>query len=160
MHDALAPERAQARCARPSSSCPTNAYPPIYSAAHSWYIPTPALLVAKCVRSQRAIQLSGSPYSLPSQADGQLYYDQLVAANNCTAAPDTLDCLRGVPYDAFLATVNQTPDIFSYKGLSLVWSPHVDGDVIVQNLFVSVAQGAFAKVSSDCASSFILTGVR
>ncbi|KAJ7479362.1 Alpha/Beta hydrolase protein [Mycena galericulata] len=36
-----------------------------------------------------------------SQADGQPYYDQLVAANNCTAVKNTLECLRGIPYDAF-----------------------------------------------------------
>ncbi|KAJ7874317.1 hypothetical protein B0H14DRAFT_3437765 [Mycena olivaceomarginata] len=59
---------------------------------------------------------------------------------------DTLECLRRVPYDAFLATVNQTPDIFSYQGLSLIWTPHVDGEVIVQNPVVSVSQGGFLEI--------------
>jgi hypothetical protein len=81
-----------------------------------------------------------------------LYYDELVAANNCTAAPNTLDCLRHVPFDAFMATVNSTPDLFSYRSLSLVWRPRVDGDVVVQNTFKSIAQGKFAKV---CASVYL-----
>ncbi|KAJ7732372.1 sterol esterase [Mycena maculata] len=100
-----------------------------------------------------AVMISGSPGPSPSVADGQLYYDELVEANNCTAAPDTLDCLRHVPYDAFLATVNKTPDLFSYHSLSLVWRPRVDGDVIVQNPPTSVAEGTFAKIpimSGDC----------
>ncbi|KAF8217207.1 Alpha/Beta hydrolase protein [Mycena galopus ATCC 62051] len=90
--------------------------------------------------------LSGAPLAVPSQADGQQYYDSLVAANNCTTEADTLECLRRVPYDVFLATVNQTPDIFSYQGLSFIWAPHVDGDVIVQNPVVSVSQGGFLKI--------------
>ncbi|KAJ6462098.1 sterol esterase, partial [Mycena sanguinolenta] len=93
-----------------------------------------------------AFMLSGSPFPAPSQAGGQQYYDSLVAANNCTGQADTLECLRRVPYDAFLATVNQTPDIFSYQGLSFIWTPHVDGDVIVQNPVVSVSQGGFLEI--------------
>lgn len=104
--------------------------------------------------STRHIQLSGSLTPARSQADGQEYYDGLVVANNCTAAVDTLQCLRSVPYDAFLATVNQTPDAFSYQGLSLIWVPHVDGDVIVQNPVVSVSQGKFSKVGDEPVSFF------
>ncbi|KAJ7112034.1 carotenoid ester lipase precursor [Mycena crocata] len=93
-----------------------------------------------------AFMVSGSPLPSRSQADGQQYYDQIVAATNCTAAADTLDCLRSVPFDSLFASINQTPDYFSYKGLSLVWSPSVDGDIILQNPAVSVAQGAYAKI--------------
>lgn len=70
-----------------------------------------------------------------------------MAANNCTAASDTLDCLRRVPFDAFMATVNKTPDLFSYRSLSLVWRPRVDGDIVLQDPLASVSQGAYAKVS-------------
>ncbi|KAJ7121135.1 sterol esterase [Mycena epipterygia] len=93
-----------------------------------------------------AFMVSGSPWPSPTVADGQSYYDELVAANNCTEAPDTLDCLRHVPFDAFLATVNKTPDFFSYRSLALVWRPHVDGDIILRNPINSVVQGAFAKI--------------
>lgn len=78
--------------------------------------------------------------------DGQQDYDDLVTANNCTEARDTLECLRRVPFEAFLSTVDQTPDLFSFKSLALVWRPRVDGDIIVRNPVISVAHGAFAPV--------------
>ncbi|KAF7373914.1 Carboxylic ester hydrolase [Mycena sanguinolenta] len=100
-----------------------------------------------------AFMVSGPPGPAPTVADGQPYYDQLVIANNCTAASDTLDCLKRVPFDDFMATVNRTADFFSYRSLSLVWRPRVDGDVLVRNPPLSVAQGDFAKIpilSGDC----------
>ncbi|KAJ7224747.1 Alpha/Beta hydrolase protein [Mycena haematopus] len=100
-----------------------------------------------------AFMVSGSPWPAPTVADGQPYYDELVAANNCTGAADTLDCLKRVPFDGFMATVNKTADLFSYHSLSVLWRPRVDGDVVVRNPPQSVAQGAFAKVPlllGDC----------
>ncbi|KAF8188824.1 Alpha/Beta hydrolase protein [Mycena galopus ATCC 62051] len=93
-----------------------------------------------------AFMVSGSPLSSPSVTDGQSSYDQLVVANNCTKARDTLDCLRQVPLDEFLATVNQTPDVFSYRALALVWRPRVDGDLIPRNPVDMVQDGALLKV--------------
>ncbi|KAJ7151812.1 alpha/beta-hydrolase [Mycena crocata] len=93
-----------------------------------------------------AFMVSGSPLPVRSQAEGQQYYDQIVAANNCTTAEDTLDCLRSVPFESLFASINETPDIFSYQGVSLNWSPSVDGDIVVQNPAVSVSQGAYAKI--------------
>jgi hypothetical protein len=84
----------------------------------------------------------------PTVADGQIQYDGLVEANNCTTAPNTLDCLRSVPFDDFMATVNKTADLFSYQSLSLLWRPRLDGDVIVRNPPESVAQGQFARVGA------------
>ncbi|KAJ6555672.1 Alpha/Beta hydrolase protein [Mycena vulgaris] len=100
-----------------------------------------------------AFMASGSPLPFHPQADGQPYYDQLVALNNCTAVGDTLACLQGVPYDTFLATVDQTPNIFSYQGLAFIWAPHVDGDIVVQNPVLSVSESAFTKIpimTGDC----------
>ncbi|KAF7364176.1 Carboxylic ester hydrolase [Mycena sanguinolenta] len=100
-----------------------------------------------------AFMMSGSSWPAPTVADGQPYYDQLVVANNCTAATDTLDCLKRVPFDKFAATFNKTADFFSYRSLSLVWRPRVDGDVLVRNPPLSVALGEFAKIpilSGDC----------
>ncbi|KAF8134091.1 sterol esterase [Mycena galopus ATCC 62051] len=100
-----------------------------------------------------AFMVSGSPWPAPTVVDGQTSYDGLVAANNCSSAPSTLDCLRSIPFDEFMATVNRTADLFSYRSLSLVWRPRVDGDVILRNPVQSVAQGAFAKIpllSGDC----------
>ncbi|KAJ7107436.1 Alpha/Beta hydrolase protein [Mycena epipterygia] len=93
-----------------------------------------------------AFMVSGSPWPSPTVADGQRHYDELVVANNCTKAPDTLDCLRHIPFDAFLATMNRTPDFFAYRSLALVWRPRVDRDTILRNPIDSVVQGAFARV--------------
>ncbi|KAJ7121112.1 Alpha/Beta hydrolase protein [Mycena epipterygia] len=90
--------------------------------------------------------VSGSPMPSPTVADGQPIYDELVEANNCTQASDTLECLRNVPFDDFLATVNKTPDYLSYRSLALVWRPRVDGDIVLRNLIDSVVQGEFAKI--------------
>jgi hypothetical protein len=92
------------------------------------------------------VQLAGSPVSTGSVADGQPYYDELVAANNCTGSKDTLDCLRHIPLDAFKATVDETPNIFSFSSLQNVWRPRVDGDIIVRNPLVSVSKGLYAQV--------------
>ncbi|KAJ7441726.1 Alpha/Beta hydrolase protein [Mycena latifolia] len=100
-----------------------------------------------------AFMVSGSPITSPSVADGQAAYDSLVVANNCTASPDTLDCLRRVPFDSLMATVNKTPDIFSYGGLEFFWRPRIDGDVIMDDPLVSVARGLYAKIpimTGDC----------
>lgn len=90
---------------------------------------------------------AGSPYSNPSVVDGQSDYDGLVAANNCTAASDTLECLRRVPFDSFMATVDKTADFFSERSLAIIWRPRIDGDVVVDDPLVSVSRGLFSKVS-------------
>ncbi|KAJ7471024.1 sterol esterase [Mycena latifolia] len=93
-----------------------------------------------------AFMLSGSPFTTGTVADGQPHYDGLVAANNCTHAADTLACLKRVPFDMFMATVNHTTNRFSYSSVQNIWRPRVDEDVIVQNPLVSVAKGHYAKV--------------
>ncbi|KAJ6611160.1 Alpha/Beta hydrolase protein [Mycena sp. CBHHK59/15] len=94
-----------------------------------------------------AFMISGSPVSTGTVEDFQPYYDTLVAANNCTHSVDTLDCLRRTPLESFTETVNQnTPDVFGYQSISLVWSPRVDGDVLVKNALISIAEGAYAKI--------------
>ncbi|KAJ7164210.1 Alpha/Beta hydrolase protein [Mycena filopes] len=77
--------------------------------------------------------------------DGQATYDALVAATNCTLAADTLNCLRRVPFEALMAAADQTPDIFSYKSLQLVWRPYVDGDVLQRAPLTSLAERLFAQ---------------
>ncbi|KAJ7700755.1 Alpha/Beta hydrolase protein, partial [Mycena rosella] len=92
---------------------------------------------------------SRSPASMESVADGQPFYDGLVDANNCTKSSDTLACLRHVPFDTFMATVNRTDNILSFTSLSIEWRPCVDGEVIVENPLLSVSQGAYSKVDSN-----------
>ncbi|KAJ6489015.1 sterol esterase [Mycena sanguinolenta] len=93
-----------------------------------------------------AFMLSGSPITTGSVTDGQPHYDGLVAANNCTGSSDTLECLRMVPFDAFMATVNDTTNLFSFSSLQNVWRPRVDGDVVIQDPLISVSKGLYAKV--------------
>ncbi|KAJ6617668.1 carotenoid ester lipase precursor [Mycena sp. CBHHK59/15] len=93
-----------------------------------------------------AFMLSGSPISTGSVADGQPYYDELVTANNCIGSRDTLDCLKRVPFDSFMATVNNTINLFSYSSIANIWRPRVDGDVIVQDPLISVSEGLYAKI--------------
>ncbi|KAJ7719235.1 Alpha/Beta hydrolase protein [Mycena maculata] len=100
-----------------------------------------------------AFMATGSPFTTPSVTDGQSDYDGLVAANNCTLSEGTLNCLRKVPLDAFWATVYNTANFFSYRSVSFVWGPRVDGDVIVNNPLVSVSRGLYSKVpflTGDC----------
>ncbi|KAF7375647.1 Carboxylic ester hydrolase [Mycena sanguinolenta] len=93
-----------------------------------------------------AFMLSGSPITTGSVTDGQPYYDGLVAANNCTRSSDTLDCLRRVPFDAFMATVNDTTNLFSYSSLQNIWRPRVDGDIVIQDPLISVSKGLYANI--------------
>ncbi|KAJ6543585.1 sterol esterase [Mycena vulgaris] len=93
-----------------------------------------------------AFMLSGSPLTTGTVADGQPDYDGLVAANNCTGSTDTLECLRRVPFDAFMASVNQTTNTFSFSSLQNIWRPRVDGDVVVHDPLVSVTRGLYTKI--------------
>ncbi|KAJ7850357.1 Alpha/Beta hydrolase protein [Mycena leptocephala] len=93
-----------------------------------------------------AFMVSGSPITTGSVADGQPHYDGLVAANNCTGSRDTLECLRRVPFDAFKATVDNTPNILSYSSIQNVWRPRIDGEIIVQDPLISVSDGLYAKI--------------
>ncbi|KAJ6543584.1 carotenoid ester lipase precursor [Mycena vulgaris] len=93
-----------------------------------------------------AFMLSGSPFTTGTVADGQPDYDGLVAANNCTGSADTLECLRRIPFDVFMASVNQTTNLFSFSSLQNIWRPRVDGDVVVHDPLVSVTRGLYAKI--------------
>ncbi|KAJ7822669.1 Alpha/Beta hydrolase protein [Mycena olivaceomarginata] len=92
------------------------------------------------------IQQSGPAFHVPHFADGQADYDGLVFANRCTHSRDTLECLRRVPFDSFMATVNKTPDFFSYRSLNMAWVPRIDGDVVERDPWVSISQGLYAKI--------------
>ncbi|KAJ7166861.1 sterol esterase [Mycena filopes] len=93
-----------------------------------------------------AFMLSGSPTTTGSLADGQPHYDELIAANNCTQAKDTLECLRKAPFDTFMASVNHTTNVFSFSSAQNIWRPRVDGEIVVQNPLLSVLEGRYAKV--------------
>ncbi|KAJ7033034.1 carotenoid ester lipase precursor [Mycena alexandri] len=89
---------------------------------------------------------SGAQIPTPTLQDGQPVYDGLVVANNCSSASDTLDCLRRVPFDSFMATVNHTQNFLSYQSVSLIWRPYIDGDVVERAPLTSVSRGLYAKI--------------
>ncbi|KAJ7651345.1 sterol esterase [Roridomyces roridus] len=93
-----------------------------------------------------AFMVSGAPPKLSSLAAGQPSYDALVADNGCNSADDTLACLKAVPFEQFMESVNRTPNLFWYSSLMNVWRPRVDGEVLVTDPLVSVMRGQYAKV--------------
>ena len=50
---------------------------------------------------------SGSPLPVGDITHGQQYYDALVDATGCSGSSDTLQCLRGIPYDTLKKAVNE-----------------------------------------------------
>ncbi|KAJ7607559.1 sterol esterase [Roridomyces roridus] len=93
-----------------------------------------------------AFMQSGSPDTSPLVSGGQADYDELVSASGCSGAASTLDCLKQVPFDTIMAAINDSPDIFSFKSLNIVWRPRVDGDLLVQDPLISVDQGKYAQI--------------
>jgi hypothetical protein len=74
-------------------------------------------------------------------------------------ARNTLDCHCGVPYKALLTSVNQTPDVLSYLGMSLLCGPSIDGDIVVRNPVESMSRGAYAKVTTREVSAECMRGI-
>ncbi|KAI5362182.1 putative carboxylesterase, type B, carboxylesterase type B, active, alpha/Beta hydrolase [Septoria linicola] len=89
------------------------------------------------------IMQSGNPVNYGSYATNVRYqpqYDALVEATNCSAATDTLDCLREVPSDTLANLFSTTPS------LANGWNPIVDGNFIQRWASIQLAEGAFVKV--------------
>lgn len=62
-----------------------------------------------------AFMQSGSPISVGDITKGQPYYDALVQKTGCAGTADTLDCLRGVPYQTLQDAINEQPGVLSYQ---------------------------------------------
>ncbi|KAJ7364786.1 Alpha/Beta hydrolase protein [Mycena albidolilacea] len=104
-----------------------------------------------------AYMQSGSPVPVgpidTQGGGGQKYYDALVARTNCSSTPDTLECLRGLPYDQLKAAQDASPFFLSYESLVLAWLPRVDGVFLSDNPQRLVQQGKVADVpfiTGDC----------
>ncbi|KAI0036265.1 carotenoid ester lipase precursor [Vararia minispora EC-137] len=96
---------------------------------------------------------SGSPIPVGDITHGQTYYDFIVGQTGCASSSDTLQCLRGVPYQTLKDAVDKTPDIFSYQSLVLAWLPRVDGDFLTTAPQQLVQQGSVADIpfiNGDC----------
>src|SRR5713101_9027804 len=62
-----------------------------------------------------AVMQSGGPIPVGDIEHGQVYYDTLVKLAACDKSPDTLECLRNVPYARFKYAMDATPDFFAYQ---------------------------------------------
>ena len=62
-----------------------------------------------------AFMNSGSVFPVGDVLGGQIYYDEVVTAAGCEHAPDTLQCLREVPYLTLQAAMDTTPHFSSYQ---------------------------------------------
>ncbi|CAK7568643.1 MAG: hypothetical protein SEPTF4163_006640 [Sporothrix epigloea] len=79
-------------------------------------------------------------------AKAQAIYDSVVSEAGCSGQADTLACLRGLPYEKFLAAANSVPGIFSYNSLALSYLPRPDGKVLTDSPHLLAKQGKFAAV--------------
>ena len=83
----------------------------------------------------------------------QPLYDGLVELTGCSSSSDTLECLRSVSSDEILAAVEQLPNFSSFSGLSIPWSPRIDGLLLPEEPVPLLNQGLYAKVPiliGDC----------
>ncbi|ESZ89724.1 putative extracellular lipase [Sclerotinia borealis F-4128] len=95
-----------------------------------------------------AIMNSGSlipadPVDCPK---GQIVYDTVVASAGCSAASDTLACLRGVSYQTLLHATNSVPGLLSYSSVALSYLPRPDGTALTKSPDLLLSSGAWAKV--------------
>ncbi|EKM49797.1 uncharacterized protein PHACADRAFT_131622 [Phanerochaete carnosa HHB-10118-sp] len=100
-----------------------------------------------------AFMESGSPIPVGDITHGQKYYDALVSETGCSGAADTLQCLRGVPFETLMNAVNQSPSISSPQSLALAWTPRADGVFLPDDPQTLVTQGSVASVpfvTGDC----------
>lgn len=118
-----------------------------------------------------AISESGAPstyarYQTPE--DWQPYYDAVVDAVNCSAASDTLQCLRTIPTEILLGVFNNSTIIPSHT-LTGTDGPQfvqvVDGDIVQESATRQLEQGDFVKVpyligaNTDEGTSFAIHGI-
>ncbi|TFK27679.1 carotenoid ester lipase precursor [Coprinopsis marcescibilis] len=93
-----------------------------------------------------AVMQSGAPIPVGDITNGQEYYDFVVTDTGCSGSPDTLQCLRTVPYARLKASIDKTPSITSYQALHLTWLPRTDGVMFSDNPQKLVQQGKVARV--------------
>ena len=96
----------------------------------------------------KLVQQSGSAFPLHdiASAPQQENYDFIVAQTNCSAANDTLNCLRQAPYEAIMNAMLHTIYLNSYQSLNVTWSPLVDGVILKHTLRESLSMGKYARV--------------
>jgi acetylcholinesterase len=62
-----------------------------------------------------AVMQSGGPIPVGDIEHGQRYYDHMVKESGCARQPDTLECLRKVPYSTYKRAMDASPNFFAYQ---------------------------------------------
>ncbi|KAK7413627.1 hypothetical protein QQX98_007490 [Neonectria punicea] len=95
-----------------------------------------------------AIMNSGSvvPAGPVDGPKGQEIYDTVVKNAGCSAAADTLECLRDLDYEDFLEAANSVPGILSYNSLALSYLPRPDGKALLDSPEVLIKTGQYHAV--------------
>lgn len=92
-------------------------------------------------------QESGATFSIPSVASGEEVFQNVARASGCADEVDTLDCLRKVPYEKLLSSINNNSrNLFQYSSLSNDWKPRVDGKLLRRTPPCAISQGLYYKV--------------
>ncbi|EMD01294.1 hypothetical protein BAUCODRAFT_82446 [Baudoinia panamericana UAMH 10762] len=108
------------------------------------------------------IMESGNPVNYNSFLDVDTYqplYNAMVNATGCSAAVDTLDCLRQVPFATLNGFLNTTQYANAFS------RPIVDGDFVARFQSIQLKEGAFVKVpiidgaNTDEGTAFGQTGI-
>jgi len=69
-----------------------------------------------------------------------------VQLTGCASAPDTLECLRVVPYATLADAVSTTPSVFSPNGLDLTWDVSIDGELVKKSSMQYINEGCYARI--------------
>lgn len=95
-----------------------------------------------------ALMVSGNvlPAEPVDSPRAQEVYDGIVEAGGCANETDTLECLRGLDYQAFLNAASVPEDFVAYSGIALSYLPRPDGHVLPDSPDVLVQQGKYAPV--------------
>ncbi|KAI0322092.1 carotenoid ester lipase precursor [Amylostereum chailletii] len=93
-----------------------------------------------------AIMQSGGAIPVGDIEHGQKYYDAIVSDTGCGRSDDTLQCLRGLPYNTLKDAIDKSPNFFAYQGLVLAWLPRVDGIFLTGPPQHLVLQGSVANI--------------
>jgi acetylcholinesterase len=70
----------------------------------------------------------------------------LVEFTGCTSAPDTLECLRAVPYATLKAAIDATSSAISPDGVDFTWGVSVDGNLVKKTLRQYISERRYARV--------------
>lgn len=94
------------------------------------------------------IMSSGSiiPAQTSTSKKAQAIYDTVVSRAGCAGTPDTLACLRALPYQKFFDAANSVPAPTSFNSVALSYLPRPDGKWITASTDDLILAGKYADV--------------